>query len=156
MARTFLAGLGVLGPATPMRHLAEILFVGLLGVTARAAEPCLHFEPAPAAIVGTLVRRTFPGPPNYESVNAGDQPETYWLVELRQPLCVVGTPRDDVNGANVSGVTLVQLILVHDEYKSQRHLVGKSVRATGTLTTAVSGHHHTPVLLHVARLTGVK
>jgi hypothetical protein len=128
-------------------------------VSANAAlspEPCFHFEPAPASIVGKLVVKTFPGPPNYESVKAGDRRETYWFVELREPICLVGTPGDEVNSQSVNGVKLVQLLLLHDEYKSHGQLVGKKVQATGTFSVGISGHHHTPVLLSITRLEGAK
>jgi hypothetical protein len=121
---------------------------------ATTAEPCFKFEPAPASIVGKLVRKTLPGPPNYENIKVGDRPETYWFVELRKPICLVGTPGDELNSENVGDVKLVQLQLAHDEYKTHSHLVGKKVQATGTFTVGITGHHHAPVLLQVTRLEG--
>jgi hypothetical protein len=34
--------------------------------------PCLHFDPAVEELVGTMVRKTVPGPPNYQSIAKGD------------------------------------------------------------------------------------
>jgi len=115
-------------------------------------QPCLPFEPAVTTIVGKLIRRTLPGPPNYESIKTGDAPETYWFVIPARPFCVRGTPGDDLNRADVANVSTVQLILLHDEYKTQAHLMGQSVKVTGTLSTAITGHHHTPVVLQVTTI----
>lgn len=113
---------------------------------------CLQFEPAVSSISGTLERKTYPGPPNYEDVKKGDRAETGWYVRLADPICVAGKPDDDLNIRDVAGVRLIQLVLVHDEYKTHAQLVGKKVKATGTLFTGHTGHHHTPVLLTVTRL----
>ena len=137
-----------------MRGLTAILIVVFTWVSgpALSAPPCLHFEPAVSSISGTLVRETHPGPPNYEDVKAGDRPETGWYVRLAEPICFVGTPGDELNGEDVVGVKLVQLVLPHDEYKTHVRLVHKTVKATGTFFRAQTGHHHTPVLLTVTRL----
>ena len=140
----------------PVLTVVMLLARLLSALAAAPAEPCFHFEPAPAAISGKLVKKTFPGPPNFENIKAGDRPETYWFVELREPICLVGTPGDELNSQGVNDVKLVQLLLVHDEYKSHGQLVGKKVQATGTFTVGVSGHHHAPVLLQVVRLEVAK
>jgi hypothetical protein len=135
-----------------MLALVLMLFVWPGAVRSHAAGPCLSFEPAVETIVGTLVRRTFPGPPNYQSIRDGDAPETGWYVRLTTPLCFSGTPGDEVNGKDVAGVTLVQLVFTHDEYRTRAALVARRVTATGTFFTAQTGHHHTPVLLLVGKL----
>jgi hypothetical protein len=140
-----------------MRVLVTILLCAVSSTTVQphAAQPCLSFEPTVESIVGTLVRKTFAGPPNYESVKAGDEAETGWYVSLARPICVGGTPRDEPN-EDVSGVKLVQLVLTHGEYKTHARLVGKTVKATGTFFAAQTGHHYTPVLLQVVSLERTK
>src|SRR5262245_41708555 len=137
-----------------MRSPAAILIVLLTraSVPALQAPACFHFEPAVSTISGTLVRKTYAGPPNYEDIKSGDRPETGWYVRLAKPICVTGTPGDEVNGEDERGVDLVQLVLTHDEYKTHGGLVGKKVKATGTFFRWHTGHHHTPVLLTVTRL----
>lgn len=55
-----------------------LIFATLLGtalaVTAQGVE-CARYEPAVTEISGKLVLRDYPGPPNFESIEAGDQPE---------------------------------------------------------------------------------
>jgi Domain of unknown function (DUF4431) len=102
---------------------------------------------------GTLVRKTFPGPPNYESNRRGDQREVYWLLVLSRPTCVDQSKTDpDIDIAN-KDIQSVQLVFLDPGYyKRDKNLAGKRVVATGTLFGAISGHHHTPVLLTVASL----
>jgi Domain of unknown function (DUF4431) len=136
-----------------MRVLRVTLVMALSAfVATHAATPCLQFEPAVTSIVGTLTRKTFPGPPNYESIKDGDRPETYWYVIPATALCVAGTPGDAVNGKDLADITIVQLTLLHDEYTTHARLLGKNVNVTGTVSAAITGHHHAPVVLEVATL----
>jgi len=121
-----------------MSGLSLLAVTWLLGTSEPSA--CARFEPAKEVIVGKLVRRTLEG-------------ETGWYVALEKPLCVKGEPSDDINADDVSDVRLLQLVLMHDEYATDKDLVGKRVRVSGTLFTAHTGHHHTPVLITVEELT---
>jgi hypothetical protein len=115
---------------------------------------CLSYEPVVVELTGVIVRETFPGPPNYESVKDGDQPEVHWLLNLPQPICVNEDKESpDLNPAQV-GIRRIQLVFMDPKaYKSYKPLVGKTVLAKGTLYGAISGHHHTPVLLTVTSIT---
>jgi hypothetical protein len=129
-----------------------VLVAGLVvpaGV-ASAISPCLRYEPDTVAVTGTLARKTFPGRPNYESVAAGDEPETGFYLELAAPICTVASPDSsaDNNGA-LQGVRLVQLVLDSAGYARLRPSVGRSITLRGTLFAALTGHHHAPLLLRV-------
>jgi|SRR5579859_1554738 len=117
---------------------------------------CLSYEPSIIKLTGNLTRKTFPGPPNYESVRNGDQPETYWLLNLVHPICVAESKTDgELNPA--MDVRSLQLVFTGPAtYKKYKELLGKQVVATGTLFAAQTGHHHTPVLLTVVGLAKVK
>jgi hypothetical protein len=117
---------------------------------------CLSYEPSVVKVAGTLGRKTVPGPPNYESVSNGDRPETYWFVQLSRPVCVGEDEKEpDLNPAK-KDVRSIQLVLTPDAYAACKELVGKRVVASGTLFGAITGHHHTPVLLTVRTLSAVK
>jgi hypothetical protein len=45
--------------------------------------------------------------------------------------------------------------LAPDAYAAYKELVGKRVVASGTLFGAITGHHHTPVLLTVRTLSAM-
>lgn len=111
---------------------------------ARAAEPCLPYEPAVVTLTGKLVERTYPGPPNYASVEAGDEPETHYYLALAKPICT--TAGGELEPAQ-SGVKEVQLVLENEGYARLRAMLGKTVTLSGTMFARHTGHHHAPVLL---------
>lgn len=115
------------------------------------SEECLSYKPAKVKLTGTLVSRTFPGPPNYESIEKGDEPETYWILKLTKPICVNGNPKDEINNATVNDVMLIQLVFLGEgnEYNRYRDLLSKKVGVTGSLFLGHTGHHHTDILIDV-------
>jgi len=98
------------------------------------------------------VRKTFPGPPNYESIQEGDEPETGFYLEVSAGLCTVASP-DSMNNDNgaFSDVRLVQLVLDAAGYSHLRPQLGRQVTLRGTLFAHFTGHHHAPLLLWVLR-----
>jgi hypothetical protein len=118
-----------------------------------SAQGCLSYDVAGARLTGTISRKTFPGPPNYESVRRGDKPETYWILHLARPICTTAGADNDAE----SNVSDIQLILTPKQYALYRKFVGRkgrAVTATGKLSHAITGHHHTQVLLEVTSISG--
>ena len=76
-----------------------------------SSSACLTYEPSTVKIIGTLTRKTFPGPPNYESVRKGDRAETSWFVELRSPVCVLEDKIDPDLNPSQGKVKEIQLVL---------------------------------------------
>jgi hypothetical protein len=117
---------------------------------------CQSYKPAVIELHGTMVRKTFPGPPNYDDIHKGDRAETYWLLKLDSPVCVdEGKVSPDLNPAQ-KDIHTVQLVLDEDGYKKYRRLVGKRVVTTGSLFGEITAHHHTPVLLQVKSIEPAK
>lgn len=54
---------------------ALLIGFSLLVLTFSSYAQCLEYEPSSVSLVGTIVRRTYPGRPNYESIKKGDEPE---------------------------------------------------------------------------------
>ncbi|AMX17788.1 hypothetical protein IEC338SC_0612 [Acinetobacter pittii] len=95
---------------------------------------------------GTLLRITYPGPPNYESVADGDEPETYWVLQPNKKInCAIDAP-------NFDNHTKMQLVMMGNEYRDYASLVGKNVTINGELMYSISGHHHTSLLIIVKRI----
>ena len=109
---------------------------------------CLRYEPDTVAITGILVRKTFPGPPNYESIAKGDKPETGFYLELARPICTVASADSEIN-QSVSGVHLVQLVLDQAGYDRLRPGLGHVINVRGKLFAEFTAHHHAPLLLDV-------
>ena len=122
-----------------------LLVLILLGATCfvARARSCVNYEPEIVSLVGTLSRRTV--------VNVSEQKEVIWILRLARPVCVTAVEGDDIN-VKRARVTDVQLVLEPEMFKMYRGLVGKKVRATGTLFGQHTAHHFTPVLLDVAEM----
>jgi hypothetical protein len=99
-------------------------------------------------VEGLLERRTYPGPPNYESTANGDEAETGFYLKPPSPLCVRAGADSSLNPAQ-SDVADVQLELDSAGYARLRPSLGQDVSLRGTLSAAISGHHHAPLLLMV-------
>jgi len=132
-----------------------ILFFLLLSANLASADssPCLKYEPDSVELTGRIKRVIFPGPPNYESVRDGDEPEVYWVLFLQKAVSVQGNPKDDLNSATENNVKEIQLIIDVQDYKKHSNLLGKRVTVKGKLMHSFTGHHHTPVLVQVESMT---
>jgi len=129
-------------------------FVMLFIIPSFLFAECLNYEPESVLLTGKIIRKTFPGRPNYESIKEGDEPETYWILVSAEPLCVNG--KKDRNGKQLyfpeSNVQQVQLVFMGNEYQTHKNLVGKNVIVRGSLFPMQTGHHHTNVLITVKEL----
>jgi hypothetical protein len=106
---------------------------------------CLSYEPSVVELTGTILRKTF--------ADAQDKPETYWLLELSQAICVNKDPKDPDLNYTQKDVRAIQLVLADQKmYAKYRDLVGNKVIARGTLFAGITAHHHTPLLLTVSSL----
>jgi hypothetical protein len=133
-----------------------VLSIVLMHVAAHAESHCLSYEPAVARLEGKLIRRTFPGSPNYESLQKGDKPEVYWLLDLLHPVCVDQDHEDaDLNPAQ-QGVRRIQLVVGSEVYENQKNLIGKRVVVSGRLSGAHTAHHRAPLLMNVEALVQAK
>lgn len=113
----------------------------------QAEQACLKYEPEVVTLRGKIKRVTFSGRPNYESIKNGNEPERYWVLFLPKSICVQGNQKDDPDSETEQGIKEIQLIIKN--YDKYRHLLGKTVSVSGTLMHAITGHHHTSVLLQV-------
>lgn len=115
----------------------------------KATSPCLAYEPSVVKLSGNLTRKVYPGPPNYESTQKGDRPETGWYLDLDKAICVDEDKADpELNPAHTD-LRIIQLVVSPELYRKYRSMVGKHVIAVGTLFGEHTAHHHTPVLLTV-------
>ncbi|MET3117109.1 hypothetical protein AAKU64_001322 [Undibacterium sp. GrIS 1.8] len=132
-----------------MRTLLKLfLFITvLLNTPAFAATDCLSYEPVKVKLAGKLHRATFPGAPNFESIKDGDTAETGFYLTLTHAICTVTTPGSEQTA--FASVKEIQLVLNQSQYKKLRPKLGTQIQLSGSLFSAISGHHHTDVLLQV-------
>ena len=120
------------------------------------AQRCLPYEPEVVTLEGVVFAKDFPGPPNYESTQNGDQRMRYWLLRLPKPICV-DQGDDDIN-IRVANVREVQLAFPDDvPYKKHLALVNKRRRfkVVGSLFHQHTGHHVRRILINVQRLAPI-
>jgi hypothetical protein len=125
------------------------------GASAMGAQ-CLSYS-GEITLQGVLSRHTFPEQPNYENIANGDAKATYFFISPKQPLCVVEGAMGQGERA-VGDVKRVQLVFmgVQDSYGPLRKFLGREVVCRGSLFPAISGHHHSPVLLSGAKCDAVQ
>jgi len=127
-----------------MQALALSLVLALHG-QAETAGRCYDFERDSVALRGQVIRRVYPGRPNYESVRGGDEPDTVFVLRLASPLCMSASPAGEAQPA----VTEVQLYFAEGDARAVHAMRGRKVVLRGTLEEWTLGWHHLPVLLHV-------
>lgn len=134
---------------TQIGLIALIIFLFIPAAYA-SAQDCLSYETDGVSLIGTISKKTFPGPPNYESIKKGDKPETYWILHLAKPICMTASGDNDAE----ANVTDLQLILTDSDYAIYRKVLRQkvSVNVRGKLSHAITGHHHTSVLIEVSGL----
>jgi len=92
-------------------------------------------------VSGVVIKETFPGPPNYKSIENGDKPETYWFILLEDSICF--SPDDEFLSEEV---VINKLQLVQSNYN---FIEGKKYIIKGITFPRHTGHHHSAVLLEV-------
>lgn len=112
-----------------------------------AASACLPYQPASAAVAGTLSRETFPGKPNFKSIEQGDEPETFWYLNLAESQCTLAPA--DSHLESLIDVRKVQLLIEPNQAATLAPLLGNTVYLTGKLIPAFTAHHHAPLLMQV-------
>lgn len=131
---------------------AVTVLIALMPSTVALSAQCLQYEPDVVLLRGMLVKLTFPGPPNYASIERGDMAEPAFYLDLEHAICVDARDEDSPNMEAASGVTRVQ-IGARPRDRAGRPilltLLRKPVLCRGTLFHAFTGHHHTPVLMTV-------
>ena len=92
-------------------------------------------------VSGVVIKKTFPGPPNYESIENGDKAETCWFIVLEKSISF------SPDGVFISKEVVVnKLQLVKSNYK---FIEGKKYLIKGVTFPGHTGHHHSTVLLEV-------
>ena len=146
-----------------MLRLPTILFITLLSfdLAAKSNNKIYFYQPEKVTLTGKLFLKTFPGPPNYESIKRGDRPERAWYLKLDKKIDVLlnknipamGNDEDERN------IELLQLAISYQkkEFKGfeKKFPVGSRVKMSGTLFRMFTGHHHTRVLLDLEKLVRI-
>lgn len=100
---------------------------------------------------GSISKETFPGRPNYESIEMGDEPETVSILKTNKKLCMSGTYTDSNEKYTLKELTKFHLVF-SDTGHSQTTDASRGLIVVGHIRHAVTGHHHTPAILEVSSI----
>jgi hypothetical protein len=130
--------------------LSTVFFLSYASASVR--HDVYHYEPQTAELRGTIELQTFPGRPGYESIKNGDEVERGWYLRLERPIEVIKDDKDaDPNASTEKNIKILQMAMKNDVPTDQIPL-GKEVCVSGRLFHAISGHHHSRVLIEVQRI----
>lgn len=101
------------------------------------SQECVEPTGGLVELAGVAKQETFPGRPNYESIEDGDEPETGWILTIDEGICVSGFKALQ---------SKFQIFWLED--KGFNIAVGK-IKVKGKTMEAHTGHHHTPILVEV-------
>jgi uncharacterized protein DUF4431 len=134
-----------------VRFRIVLAFTLAIGPAPLAAQ-CLDYETV--TLAGTLVRQTYPGPPDYESITKGDKPVVVLVLISERPLCVVDSQSRYPRRFNEREI---ELALEYDQYDRYRSLLGKKVTVHGRLMNGGAKYYKQIVLAPTAiEETGVR
>jgi hypothetical protein len=130
---------------------ASVLGAVLIGFACDsfAENKCLRYDEEIVGLRGILQIRVFFGPPNFGENPNTDSRETQAGLFLDKAICTVKEEgSDDTNEANQ-----IELTLVPNQKVRLSNLAGKKVIVSGKLFGALTGHHHTPLLLSLSNIS---
>lgn len=137
-----------------MKHKLTLLLltICLFNPLVFAKNLVLHYKPKVVTLTGIVKIKTFPGAPNYERIEAGDDIESGPYLILDHPIDVVASINDapDTNSITEKNLQILQIISGDSDNWNNKY-IGKHVRITGTLLHATWGHHHTKILIEANR-----
>jgi hypothetical protein len=107
-----------------------LLVIGALSATSQPSFATECIEYGAVNLTGRLMRQTYAGPPDYESVTKGDAPQVVWILVLDRRICAVDpTSRYPKENAEQE----IQLVLPAEQYSLYQTLLGERIAAVGQL-----------------------
>ncbi len=137
-------------------RISKIIIILTMSLSMSSFAECLQ-DGQDVIFAGTVSRETFPGPPNYESIDDGDIPEIYWILTIHTPQCVIAESMESGALYEVAKSTTRFQLVFEDAsiYESQKNIVENSAVVEGQLFAGYSGHHHTEALVSVKSIRPV-
>lgn len=118
-----------------LRNLILIGALSALPALAASAAYCLDY--GPVLLSGRLVRQTYAGPPDYESITKGDAPQVIWVLQLERTVCVIDSAGRE---PKEHAAEEIQIVLPADQYERYRNLLGAKITVNGTLIRGGARH----------------
>jgi len=106
------------------------------------------YEPEIVTLSGKMYEKTYPGPPEYMSIEIGDQQETVMILALSEPIDVEKTSNED-DDFNETEKGVLEIQVVFSESMPTKSLWNQEITLKGSLFHAHTGHHRRRVLIMV-------
>lgn len=106
----------------------------------------VFYEPEDVEVSGLLHKAVYPGPPEYMSIEMGDQPEEVFILTLKNPINIELKGEDNFNEPE-KGVRELQVVFSDSMPSIPK--VKEEVTLKGTLYHAHTAHHRRRVLMAV-------
>ena len=110
------------------------------------------FEPNLSIVEGTLITRMYYGQPGYGEDPENDAKEYPYILQLDKPINVKAQEGDTMNSDKFDVKEIQVVPLGEEDLKSVDKYLDKRIKIEGTLFSALTGHHHTEVLIEVKRI----
>ena len=107
------------------------------------------FEPNVSIVEGTLITRMYYGQPGYGEDPKNDAKEYPYILQLDRPINVKAQEGDILNSDKFDIKEIQVVPLGEEDLKSLKKYLDKHIKIQGTLFSALTGHHHTEVLIEV-------
>jgi len=137
-----------------IKNILIILFLSVclmpIFAFASSVSQVFHYEPEVVNLTGIIKIKTFPGAPNYESLEKGDDLESCPYLLLDRPIDVTRSAADknlQTDTTTEKNLKIIQIATSSDDNWNNKY-IGRHVRVTGTLYHRLTGHHHTRVLIY--------
>ena len=127
----------------------------------RGKAPSEHIQtPEPiTTLSGILHLKLFPGPPEYGSIEDGDEADYVWIVKLDDPsfLIALNAPETELSLDLVDIVKREDardliLCVDEDDQKTCEEAQGQEVVVRGILFHRHTAHHYTPLLMDLQKI----
>jgi hypothetical protein len=126
-----------------------LIIVCIFSSSVVAKNKVVYYEPKLVDLSGYIITLKYPGPPNYESIKNGDAEEIGAYLILNKPIDIKTLAKVQIgNDVYEKNVRLIQLIVLNDAHWLMLK-EGSYVNLTGTLSHALTGHHHARALITI-------
>ena len=116
-----------------------------------AGDAVLFYEPEVVTLSGVLMRDTQPGPPNWESIEAGDRAVSFWYLKTDRAYSIRNSDPDYETyegDYNYDREDVSEFMLSFKEHQPNLR-AGQRISVAGTLYGSHTGWHFKPVVMMV-------
>jgi hypothetical protein len=117
---------------------------------AEPGKPQEVFEDQLVILTGLILQETFPGRPNFESLET-DEAEICWILNIPTPVTLIWSWEGN-DFEKIEGIKKLHMILTDEQYEQFENSISTEVTVSGRLIPSHTAHHHGDALIEVVSL----